>query len=1027
MRKRLMSNLLSALVIAATITFAYSQNTTLAVEGISAGNEISTKICDIGNKNEEKCNATIGEQTKNQKQSSEIKKTDSKQGKALNFSTNINSDDHNILYTTTSEKNVLNHHNIEDVDLSDVSIDEDDADEDGEAFHSKILAPKMAFSNGSTHLIRGICEKGGLTYENGEKLEIGCDSICTCENGKMDCKERCTKPYIRKGSKKYLDSFCSVKDVDDQCCQVLICADTETEALEICTHNNKTYNRGDTIKKDCSEVCTCTAGGKVHCKQRCPEQVKTSERCLEIEDPLDSCCKRVFCDVEENAEPFNTNNDASNTEEEEKLHKVKRKITSARYLNSSVILVKLEDNEQNNKSEGTGDFLQNGHEEEHFHSSKDSIIIDVSDDRKEWISYRLSPGGYLFVKTAGKYLRLDGTDDIVEIENNSLGNKYSKTVSKGCSYKGKSFKLGEEYNDECNSLCVCHEIGMKCMKLQCPTYFGIDVLDPNCVEWETIPKNFVAKPPICCPESIKCKNNGSCEYKGQNFKNWEELPTNVTGCEKRCYCEMGKVECHDICPPVTALPPANLNCPPHLATISHTPEDDCCKKWTCNTDNSIQDNHGINAMLPNGHPFNGFQHPQAPQDEIVVHTLEAIDSHTVRLAFMVPRVIVGLHGRVEVRYTHDKNSDDPSTWLLQVFAPPSDLIATASLEFDLLDLKPDTEYKIKITVTLRDLHTTPTSRVYKIKTPKEIQITTLPPSIPIEPDLSVVDVNSTWVTVSWRKFTEYELQFIDGVQLRYKEIDGKIYAATSLIHRAVTSYTLENLKPNTKYELGIDLIPFAGQLTELHAKTMVHFTTANQVDTYGFNVTLDINQIKSQSVEISWSGVPYPEDKYVSIYRAIYQSDSGKEDHSTFKIAKRDSPTKTVIMDLKPGTRYRIWLEVYLTNGKVKTSNVQNFVTKPRLAPHLGLSSTTQDKLSRAEAGSSSTQSGDYYAPLVIVAILASLAIISTLVLLMILLRRHNQNKAAITPPTNGTRVSQSAYDNPTYKVEIQQETIGKY
>lgn len=78
----------------------------------------------------------------------------------------------------------------------------------------------------------------------------------------------------------------------------------------------------------------------------------------------------------------------------------------------------------------------------------------------------------------------------------------------------------------------------------------------------------------------------------------------------------------------------------------------------------------------------------------------------------------------------------------------------------------------------------------------------------------------------------------------------------------------------------------------------------------------------------------------------------------------------------------------------------------------------------KLESGEYPDHRGDYYGPLVIVAILAAIAILSTLILLLILVRRHGQNKAAITPPT--ARISQSAYDNPSYKVEIQQETMGK-
>ncbi|XP_075222486.1 stranded at second transmembrane protein isoform X2 [Lycorma delicatula] len=1441
----------------------------------------------------------------------------------------------------------------------------------------------------------------------GDTFDRSCDETCKCENSGVTCRPRpaCIPPYVRPST----DTIChQTPSKEDPCCVLLDCphGGAMTESTDHCTYKNETYKKGETFNDACEAVCSCEDAGHVSCKPRC-SAVKntTSDRCVAVPDTMDPCCTVVLCDVSlqdhELTRPGSTGPDDSDNEPAD-IH-----LISAIPLNSTAVKL-------NTSVKLAGR----------------NWSVDVSEDENTWTPAIPTQGSTVLglepSKTYFVRVKVDGT-----ISNSvTVTLPAAKKVGGMCEYKGKNYTKGEEFHDGCSAYCTCGKAGVECATIDCPINFGLDVLDPNCLSWETQPDNFVPTPPNCCPETVKCKDNGSCIYDGETFANWAHIPPKLSGCEQRCFCEMGNVTCHATCPPVPAHPPGDLPCLPNEAILAHPPTSECCLYWMCphhanghhadeksnknktvtnndkklniknnktlsqdpviinshnsdlpssssfsplistklpptdkpkttkdqpvlkkdffpgpfsiqhlqdkanktvqpknklhqdhnyedvvedtiwpfhinkddaeenvkhynlvhnnhtisddnntsyeentqyipdseyedqddipdtneeflhhpfpllphgsdkikptkskekekddkkhddflhhpfsllpqgsekgkqnkhkdkedkehqnvwnfnpnhpgmipqneqqnnnnnnklinqktlqndkniqfnkgnkivppqdqmflnqnlkvqnpskiehqgaiqivpndesnnknnnqqiylipnhqqipyennnqnahvkNTDNPIihipdfhvpfaqhdkqkskdvinnggiqelipiindnnddnnnnkhvngisqyhlpqgeiythlqhlpqhftnvqnnnnkdnQQNHNLppgheilhviqqqqqqlqqqqnlagnnrfpnrylspeeiylvdhqdkiteddkgrlifnrnplihqkqkqgiiqihnpniplphhvlpvdeiiahirqqeeeeanqrypyGSAIPHQHPFipppirhNQEQqltppsHPQQQQpirqipiithynnpssdlqtqhtssplllghghghgqqfiqnssrqglhnqhlppgfpsgpaqdpNEIKVHTLEAIDESTVRLVFSVPGVLVGLHGRVELRYTADKQNSDPSTWEQQVLAPEDDLIATPELEFQLGGLQPDTSYKIKIAVVLRDLQNSPASKILTVKTPPPLSATTLPAMIPVEPDLRIAEINSTWARLVWRKFTDHELQFIDGVQLRYKETDDKVYAATPLIHRAVTSYILEGLKPDSQYEVGIFFIPFAGQTTELTAQRTLHLSTSIENDPYKFELNLDVHHIKATSVELSWSGVPYPEDKYVNIFRAIYQSDGGKEDFNSFKVAKRDSPPSTLIKALKPNTRYRLWLEAYLTNGRIKKSNVKDFTTKP------GPITVDETHLGKLE-GMPLVEANDYYGPLVAVSILAALAIVAVMILLLILARKHGHNKAPITTATT-RKVQSAAYDNPSYK-----------
>ncbi|RZF38266.1 hypothetical protein LSTR_LSTR008989 [Laodelphax striatellus] len=813
----------------------------------------------------------------------------------------------------------------------------------------------------------------------GETFERSCDETCTCENGGVSCKPRpaCMAPFVRPQP----DSAChQVPSDQDPCCVLMHCPDKpaadgeSTKMSNKCNYKNETYKVGETFNDACEATCTCEDTLHVSCKPRCePVKNTTSDSCVAVPDSSDPCCTVVLCDVSvqdhDVTKPGSTGPDDGSEESGE------FQLLSAIAVNSTAVKL-------NSSTKLSGK----------------NWSVEVSEDEDAWKPAMATQGSTVLGLEPGKTYHIRVKIDGKTSNSVSATLPIMKKVGSTCEYKGKNYTRGDEFHDGCSAFCICSKTGVECATIECPTDFGLDVLDPHCLSWETQPSNFVPNPPNCCPETVRCKDNGSCIYAGESFPNWADIPTKLTGCEQRCFCEMGNVTCHTACPPVPANPPADLPCMPQQAILTHPPGEDCCLYWLC-----PQHSHGLHPQhLPPGFTPNAAQDP----NEIKVHTLEAIDESTVRLVFSVPAVLVGLHGRVELRYTADKQNSDPATWEQQVLAPPNDLIATPELEFSLGNLQPDTSYKIKISVILRDLENSPASKILTVKTPSSA--TTLPPMIPVQPELQVAELNSSWARLVWRKFTDFELQFIDGVQLRYKEVDGKVYAATPLIHRAVTSYVLEDLKPDSHYEVGIFFIPFPGQTTELTATNVLQLSTAIENDPYKFELSLDVHHIKASSIELSWSGVPYPEDKFVNIFRAIYQSEGGREDFNNFKVAKRDSPPSTLIKGLKPNTRYRIWLEAYLTNGRIKKSNVKDFTTK------LGPAAVDDAHPGKLE-GMPLVEANDYYGPLIAVSILAALAIVAVLILLLILAKKHGHNKAPITA-ANTRKVQSAAYDNPSYK-----------
>ncbi|KAK8752612.1 hypothetical protein OTU49_006504 [Cherax quadricarinatus] len=664
---------------------------------------------------------------------------------------------------------------------------------------------------------------------------------------------------------------------------------------------------------------------------------------------------------------------------------------------------------------------------------KSNEIILYLNDLQPSTPYQFRVAFQDFVSSTSKARLMDGAAEL----DGTDGVGIDKSAM--CSRNGRYYKAGEDFYEGCSHSCLCTEkLEVHCAAIECPVTFGLELIDPNCLEWDHDP-DYVPTPPKCCAQ-VKCISSSACQYMGQTFNNYDQIPRELTGCSQVCTCNYGNVTCHDLCDPVPIAPPPELNCEPQNAVLITLPGETCCRSWQCTAHSDIEVNDTTETThfddITNTPEVSDFSVTwSTASDDTTISTTEitttgtedftlhdhtykpggisephttSLDPRTVHFFFSTPSLYQGLPGELLIRFTSDPtDNSDPSTWSQEVLVPMGSIISQSEWDHILTGLQPSTEYAMQIVLTVQG--TKPiASPVFTYTTSDEATTppTTTPlPRLDINAELYASAITKTTAKVSWRGFNDYELQFIDGVQVKYTEKDKYIPKFSQLFHRDNNQMDLRDLQPGHSYTVDLVFITHENQTTQVSNTKPITFTTLPEEDPYAFEIEVTAGKVGSQTAELFYSGVPEPEEKYVSVYRAVYLREDERVDADTFKVPKSGLERKIFLSELKPDVEYQVWLEAFLSNGRKKKSNVLTITTRAGELP----------KPERSEVDPSAKDSEDgegYYPALVAVAIIAALACLGFLALLVILLRKQSHAKAHINSSRNN-----GAYDNPSYKV----------
>ncbi|XP_075555330.1 uncharacterized protein LOC142587887 isoform X4 [Dermacentor variabilis] len=748
-----------------------------------------------------------------------------------------------------------------------------------------------------------------------------------------------------------------------------------------CVHRNRTYDPGMVFYDGCDHKCVCHAEGLVECQDRCEVYVDTVgyEDCQWAPAPDDACCMIPYCDGKPPV-PRKPNDPQQDVclDESGKPHRLGDEWETGQGCLRRVCTCVL---------------LANGSALAECVGGCPPLSVTVRSADKDCpqpvVVTPDDPCLCPYVMCNGPR----GASVPAPPPNTAVAAPQPGPAM--CKYNGRLYNVNEEFYNGCLEVCHCGaNLRVNCAIIECPHHFNQHFSE--CLEWDIDPA-FQPSPPNCCPPS-KCKKDGSCLFNGVKFRNFQQIPQEMLDCGKRCVCVNGNVSCENRCPPLNSSPPPTLPCHPAQAYRGHLPGDECCTHWMC-------------------------REPEKPGKELQNVSVVAVNSTAIRVRFTLSNILIGLVGHAELHFTTDPLTPR-ETWSTQKFARPKRLFDTANIEYYLPGLRPDTTYFFQIQIIIDSLQSGPESQVFKLTMPPEpTTTTTVPPLLLLDMMMAVNSIDPHTAKVSWRPLDSREKKYVDGLQIRYK-MNGQDHApwkTTPMIHRDRTSYLLQDLEPSASYLIDMQFAVPEGLPTRIESSQHVEMRTAPvPKDEYQFELIVNVKRTEQYSASLVMDGIPDPITKYVHVFNVMYKSEAAAEHIQRFMVLKEP---KILLEDLKPGQRYKVWVDAYLTNGKTTTSNILDFHTKPGPPPTTTTTSTTTSTTtesneiedSKAVALHSVRQDNStaeaYYIALIVVAIVAAVAGLAFAVVLVLLLRRQSTAKAPIT-----RNPSESAYDNPTYK-----------